>query len=256
MISKIILMFMCLTASATLALDWCDPELCPNGEKHTACGNNGAFHKRCGSDVKVIDLRPYRQLILDEHNKRRNFIALGLLPGYYPAERMATLQWDDELQFVADLNARTCIVDHDDCRNTYRFRNAGQNLVGIARHKGDVQNITEILLEDIWLWYTEFKVIDSSYITKFRTTRNFEKYGHFAQFVLDRNTHVGCSMVRFTHAEYKFLYKYHLSCNYASVYALEVPVYAAGKPASGCQTGPNPKYPGLCSTKEAFNPNF
>lgn len=83
-----------------------------------------------------------------------------------------------------------------------------------------------------------------------------EKYGHFAQFVLDRNTHVGCSMVRFTHAEYKFLYKYHLSCNYASVYALEVPVYAAGKPASGCQTGPNPKYPGLCSTKEAFNPNF
>lgn len=131
-----------------------------------------AFHKRCGSDVKVIDLRPYRQLILDEHNKRRNFIALGLLPGYYPAERMATLQWDDELQFLADLNARTCIVDHDDCRNTYRFRNAGQNLVGIARHKGDVQNITEILLEDIWLWYTEFKVIDSSYITEFRTTRN------------------------------------------------------------------------------------
>lgn len=73
---------------------------------------------------------------------------------------------------------------------------------------------------------------------------------------MDRNTHMGCSMIRYTHPDYTYLYIYNLSCDYASIYALEVPVYQAGEPASGCETGPNPKYPALCSTREEFNPNF
>lgn len=107
-------------------------------------------------------------MILHEHNNRRNFIASGLLPGYYPASRMATLQWDEELEFLADMNVRSCVVDHDECRNSYRFQNVGQNLVGIARSKHESQNITEIILKDIWLWYVEHKVVDSNYITEFK----------------------------------------------------------------------------------------
>jgi len=46
----------------------------------------------------MVDLKPYRSLIVEEHNKRRNFIASGSLPGYYPATRMATMVWDEELE--------------------------------------------------------------------------------------------------------------------------------------------------------------
>lgn len=39
----------------------------------------------------------YKRLILHHHNMYRSRIAEGRVPGYEPAERMGTLQWDDEL---------------------------------------------------------------------------------------------------------------------------------------------------------------
>ncbi|XP_075167893.1 antigen 5 like allergen Cul n 1-like [Haematobia irritans] len=257
MFSKIIWFLSAFVISCTNgALDWCDPKLCPKDVKHTACENTGEFHERCPSDAIMIDLEPYRDFILHEHNKRRNFIASGLLPGYYPASRMAALVWDEELEFLAELNVRTCVVDHDECKNTYRFRNVGQNLVAIARLKQERQNITEILLTDLWLWYTEHKLINSDFMTEFKVNMNFEKYGHFAEFVLDRNTHVGCSMIRYTRPDFPHAYIYNLACNYASIFALDVPVYLAGKPGSACKTGRHNQYPALCSTQEVYNPNY
>lgn len=39
-----------------------------------------------------------------------------------------TLEWDDELAYLAELNAKTCKIEHDLCRNTANFPYAGQNL--------------------------------------------------------------------------------------------------------------------------------
>ncbi|XP_061402289.1 antigen 5 like allergen Cul n 1-like [Musca vetustissima] len=244
------------TGFCSEVLDWCDPNLCSSGEQHIACNNDGALHERCGYDAEIIDLEPYRDLIVHEHNKRRNFVALGLLPGYYPASRMATLQWDEELEYLADLNVRSCIVEHDECRNTYRFRNSGQNLVGISRFKNVYQNITEIILNDMWLWFREHKIINSDIITEFKVIGDLEKYGHFADLVLERNTHVGCSMIRYTRPEYPYLYIYNFACNYATVYAYDVPIYTVGRPGSKCRSGINSHYPGLCSPEEVYNPNY
>ena len=83
-----------------------------------------------------------------------------------------------------------------------------------------------------------------------------ESYGHFAEFVLDRNTHVGCAMLRYTHPVYKFLHIYNTACNYASIYALDIPVYSVGEPASMCETGTHTQYPFLCSPNEPYNPNY
>jgi len=73
---------------------------------------------------------------------------------------------------------------------------------------------------------------------------------------VDRNTHVGCAIIRFTRPDYPYVYIYNIACNYASVYALDTPVYEIGYPASGCKTGKNPVYPGLCSTREKIDPNY
>ena len=126
------------------------------------------FHERCEPDAQMYDLKHLRSYILHEHNKRRNFVASGALPGYYPAARMATMQWDDELEYMATLNLKTCYLEHDDCSNSYRFRNMGQNLCGLYRYQYESDNITDVMSQSMMLWFSEFSAIDSSYITDFR----------------------------------------------------------------------------------------
>lgn len=83
-----------------------------------------------------------------------------------------------------------------------------------------------------------------------------EDYGHFAEMMVDRNSRIGCSIMRFTRPDYPYVYIYNVVCNYASIYALDAPVYVKGRPASRCTTGKNPFYPGLCSTREQYSPNY
>lgn len=55
-----------------------------------------------------------KQQFLDAHNSFRNMIALGQVKGkwvhLYPAERMAKLTWDDDLAYLASLNAKQCTM--------------------------------------------------------------------------------------------------------------------------------------------------
>lgn len=46
-----------------------------------------------------------------------------------------------------------------------------------------------------------------------------------------------------------------MACNYAYPNLLGTPVYVSGPTASGCTSGTNSKYSGLCSTSEKVNPN-
>lgn len=192
---------------------WCDPDLCGPGIKHVACRNNGVrefyritsktnclillrlqhFHRRCQPDSYEVDISRHKSYFVHEHNRRRNFVALGKLPGYYPAARMTTMVrmhgkyltgfllqkfsflslqvWDDELQYLSSLNVRTCILDHDDCHNTYNFANSGQNLCAIWRDRNPHTNVTSLIEESMGLWFNEFDLIDSSYIDSFKVTK-------------------------------------------------------------------------------------
>lgn len=74
--------------------------------------------------------------------------------------------------------------------------------------------------------------------------------------IVDRITHVGCAIMRFTRPDYPHVYVYNVVCNYSSVYALGAPLYKVGYPAIGCKTGRNPRFPALCSEREYFDPNY
>ncbi|XP_067632564.1 venom allergen-1 [Eurosta solidaginis] len=252
----ILLLLLFIQGGCTAHYSWCDPNLCDEGVKHLACRNNGNFARRCAPDAIELDISAYKGQFVHEHNKRRNYLALGLLPGYYPASRMATMVWDGELQYLASLNLRTCILDHDSCHKTYRFQYSGQNLCGVVRNRNQNVNVSGIIEEVMGLWFNEYPLIDSSYIRKFRVTKYFEDYGHFAEIAVDRNTHVGCGIIRFTRPDVPYVYIYNMVCNYASIYALDTPVYTVGQPATRCLTGRNPYYPGLCSINEPINPNY
>ncbi|XP_075169036.1 antigen 5 like allergen Cul n 1-like [Haematobia irritans] len=240
-------------------LSWCDPEICGGATdvRHIACENYGAFAPRCQPDAKVINIDAFSELFVDEHNKRRNLIASGQLPGYYPATRMATMVWDDELQYLANLNVRTCVLEHDDCYHTYRFKNCGQNLCAVSRLKTTPLNVTSLIKQTLHLWFDkEHQLVDRSYVEAFRVAPHFEHYGHFTEIIVDRNIRVGCAILQYTRPDFLHVNVYHVVCNYASVYALGAPLYNVGAPGSGCITGVNPQYPALCSVNEVFDPNY
>ena len=59
-----------------------------------------------------------KDLILEFHHQKRNEIALGNVPPYEAAKRMATMVWDDDLAKNAEFHARRCIYGNDECRTT------------------------------------------------------------------------------------------------------------------------------------------
>lgn len=77
----------------------------------------------------------------------------------------------------------------------------------------------------------------------------FRAIGTFTPLVGDRNNKVGCGMV---YQLKRRLHSFMLVCNFASTNLVDAPVYKSGPTASGCTTGVNPAYPGLCSQNEVF----
>ena len=123
-----------------------------------------------------------KKTILDTHNELRNSIALGQIPGYAQASKMAFTvgpnrprpisvinsphsfqQWSDELAFHAESHARLCDFKHDLCRKTKEFPYSGQNLAydAISNRYPDPPST---LKKQITRWFQEFKDADMSYI--------------------------------------------------------------------------------------------
>lgn len=65
-------------------------------------------------------------------------------------------EWDDELAKLAEYNARTCLYSRDECRNTQRYRNVGQNIARKSR-PGNVTIDLERAISDLTnKWWQEY----------------------------------------------------------------------------------------------------
>jgi hypothetical protein len=63
--------------------------LCDDGSNHVACGHSGNISEFCPSDAKLVTLTAVdKKAIVDLHNKLRNQIASGKLPGFPSASAM------------------------------------------------------------------------------------------------------------------------------------------------------------------------
>lgn len=106
-----------------------------------------------------------KKFIVEAHNDKRNIIAGGEDKSLKPACRMATMEWDDELASLAELNVLQCKMNHDNCHNTADFKYSGQNLGSIG-FRGDV-NDTARIQKSIESWYEEKKDVSQSIIDKY-----------------------------------------------------------------------------------------
>lgn len=76
--------------------------------------------------------------------------------------------------------------------------------------------------------------------------------GHFTAMVQDKSGQIGCATSSYKRGKWNWLL---LACNYSYTNIIGTPVYKLGKACSGCQTGCNTDYPGLCSKSEIISPN-
>lgn len=98
---------------------------------------------------------------------------------------MGALKWDDELAYLAELNAMSCEIEHDKCRNTRSFAFAGQNLAMgwlLDDHTIDwaIRNFTAE-------WYIEYKDAQPAIIDAFYRP-NGPAIGHFTLMVNDKQS--------------------------------------------------------------------
>lgn len=124
------------------------------------------FTSNCPKDAEKRDITDsLKKLIVDMHNEKRDIIAGGGEKSLKPACRMATMEWDDELAALAELNVLQCKMKHDKCHNTDAFQYSGQNL-GLIGFRGDVDDKARIE-KSIKLWFEEKKDVKQSIIDKF-----------------------------------------------------------------------------------------
>lgn len=74
--------------------------------------------------------------------------------------------------------------------------------------------------------------------------------GHFTQVVKDDSFKVGCSIAKYS--EPSGGKKSLMACNYGVGNLQDHPIYQEGETASGCTSGTNPEYSGLCSENEMY----
>ncbi|XP_055610288.1 antigen 5 like allergen Cul n 1-like [Uranotaenia lowii] len=240
----------CLLVVSVQATDYCEPSLCRKGSSHVACNANPGYGK---PDAYTIPFDSDKQaMIVQLHNEMRNKIALGkqnYTKGFYPtAARMTTMQWDDELAFIAAANARKCVFKHDQCRNTVKYPISGQN-IGIFGYGGTRD--PDVLITKLFnMWYAEYKHANPEITKKYPKGYKGPVIGHFTQVVQDRADRIGCAVTHWTDKPYNKLY---LVCNYARVNVVGQPVYTPGDVGSQCTTGTNSEFPGLCSPDEVIS---
>ncbi|XP_055604843.1 scoloptoxin SSD558-like [Uranotaenia lowii] len=215
---------------------------------YVACNADPGFGDLSGKTIPIDSAK--QSLIVNLHNEFRNKIANGKQEfpgGFYPeAARMATIQWDDELAFIAATNARKCKFGHDECQNTPKYPASGQNLGSFA-YTGGFYDVDEIIKNLTNGWYSEFKRANPQFIKEF--TNDYKGVNHLINTIfLDKPSDTSLKLwliVRTT--------KIYLMCNYARTNIVTRAAYTSGKVASPCKTGTNKKFPGLCSSRESRN---
>ncbi|XP_053689096.1 antigen 5 like allergen Cul n 1-like [Sabethes cyaneus] len=211
-------------------------KICENKGQHIGCNPKdfsayGACYNLHPRMIKITN--QYKNLILNQHNSLRNTLASGKMSSTYgtfpSAKKMPKLKWNDELAKLAELNVKQCEMEHDRCRSTVKFKNAGQNIY-YSSWSVKRTNLEKLIKEGIQAWWDEHKDFYLNEVDKYQG----QSYGvlHFTAMAVDYQTDVGCaiSMYDYSGTGDTFL----MTCNYSSWTWLQKAVYSRGQPCSGC----------------------
>lgn len=150
-------------------------------------------------------------------------------------------------------NAVQCRTVDDECHRTFNYKTVGQNTHAICEKKRHV-SIDAAVNESMNTWFSEYKNVPTlEAIQNYGSTKTDSPIKQFAQLVQSKADRIGCSIVRYIRKGRNGRLRCTIiGCNYSAGTVNGLPIYKTGEPASECQTGKNPIYPGLCSPREEY----
>lgn len=124
-----------------------------------------------------------RQEILHIHNKYRAAVALGKIPNQPPARNMQMLQWDKELEQIAQSWASNCQYKHNKNRHIYDRFYVGENIATTwSSIPLEPRSYAELIKGG---WFDEYKLY------KFGQSVT-PSVGHYTQWVWADTNRIGC----------------------------------------------------------------
>ncbi|XP_029720202.2 antigen 5 like allergen Cul n 1 [Aedes albopictus] len=235
-----------LLGAAVAQEDYCDSSLCDPGVQHIGCNAKNELSPDCNEGKKIELTDELKKLILDEHNNYRNQVAKGELNWLPTASNMVTMDWDDDLAYLAELNADRCEFEHDQCHNTKKYPNSGQNIASWAT-SGDSYEVKDTIKTLIQEWWDERHFAGPKLVKKL-----WGKYKalHFTMLTRSNASRLGCAMVQYKQTDFLWVL---LICNYSYTNMIGTSIYKEGAPCSDCKSGCDSKYDGLCNKDEAVD---
>ncbi|XP_023712757.1 venom allergen 5 [Cryptotermes secundus] len=178
-----------------------------------------------------------RQAILEAHNKARQTVALGRVPGQPAASRMLEMVWDEELAAVAQRWADKCTLAHDGARDVSRFP-VGQNIAVTWTTRTNAGAAPDFRRQ-IMGWFNEVR--QYGFYSPFR-----KGTGHYSQLVWGDTYLVGCGYSHYYDPSRGYTKLY--VCNYGpGGNVIGAQPYLAGNPSCSTQeVTPSRRYQGLC----------
>ncbi|XP_052848522.1 tabinhibitin 7 [Drosophila gunungcola] len=229
-------------------IDYCQMPYC--GINNLACNNPSKYSIMCPPNAKTISMSRYRNALLNAINEFRNYTASGQQKYLKAAAaRMSRLSYSNDLEDLARLAAITCSAQKF-CLSSPEFYYVGTNL-GSTYYQGNLNDYEdlELMLRTIQDWTKYVDNINMKMALYMPTT--LEKSGTAKALLLlaDRNTHVGCSAMRFTlNSVHYFIFV----CAFSTDLFVERPVYRMSiRPGSACKRL-DTTYVALCAVGENY----
>ena len=216
--------------------------------KHTMCEYCG-IGTLCGRSICQYGLtEEEKRKIVDQHNKLRSRVALGLEHrgvggvGQPSAANMRKLSWDDELAQISQTWANQCLgeaeIYHDKNRRTLEWSHVGQNYASKSHTSNLGDKFITKMVQDL---YDEVQDFPAKNIKPFDMKKDVpwdnkegkpKKVGHYTAMVWAETYKVGCGFIMHNRGEW---YKKVLVCDYGpGGNYVGGEMYKIGEPGSLC----------------------
>ncbi|XP_017053228.1 allergen Tab y 5.0101 [Drosophila ficusphila] len=247
----ILVAFLMLQFGGSQPIDYCKLPYC--GTNNLACDNPSKFSEICPPNARTLAMSPYRTVLLHYFNDFRNITASG---GHKyleaAASRMSRLSYSTELENLARLAVITC-SPHKFCLSSPEFYYVGTNLYGTyyLGNLNDMEDL-ELMLRSIRDWTSYADYVNMKMALHMPITLENSGIAKALLLMTDRNTHVGCSAMRFTlNSAHCFMFV----CAFSTDLFVERPIYRmSSRPGTACEKL-DPTYSALCAEGENYANN-
>ncbi|XP_017031404.1 tabinhibitin 7 isoform X1 [Drosophila kikkawai] len=229
-------------------VDYCNTPYCKLN--HLACHNPDKLNVRCPPGSKILPMERFRNAVVTAINEFRNLMAGGGGRYLKPAASMALMSYSPELEEFARLAVITCSTDKF-CLSSKDFYYVGyiHDAVYYVGPQEDLEDL-ELILRIIQDWTYNVDTINLKMGIYLPSTFEDINTVNAALLMAEKNTHVGCSALRFTLTEY---HNFVFACAFGTDLMVRKPIYRMSAVAGSACKYRDATFKNLCSAAENYD---